>query len=327
MKQSDKTLIQVEKLQKYYGGASGLRRKQTQNVKAVDGISIEIRAGETLGVVGESGCGKSTLGRAVLWLDPPTGGTVRYQNGDLGSYSKEQLREMRRKMQIIMQDPYASLNPRMTVYDTIRAPLQNFGIGTAKEQEEQVLAVMEKVGLSRQTLYKYPHEFSGGQRQRIVIARALILRPEFVVCDEPVSALDVSVRSQVINMMCDLQRDMNLTYLFISHDLSVVKYISDRIAVMYLGKLVELAEKEEFFEHPAHPYTQALISAILVPGETGRKHIVLKGDVPSPLHPPSGCRFRTRCPHACEQCAKEEPALREITPGHYVACSELFGNR
>jgi peptide/nickel transport system ATP-binding protein/oligopeptide transport system ATP-binding protein len=271
--------------------------------------------------VGESGCGKSTLGRSVLHLDPPTGGQVLYRGTDVSNYSKSQMRQMRQKMQIIMQDPYASLNPRMTVYDAISASLKNFHMYSDQEQQEKVLEIMEKTGLSRQSMYKYPHEFSGGQRQRIVIARALVLRPEFVVCDEPVSALDVSVRSQVINMMCDLQKEMNLTYLFISHDLSVVKYISTRIAVMYLGRIVELAETEELFANPLHPYTQALMSAVLVPGETGNQHVVLTGDVPSPRNPPSGCRFHTRCHKACKECSIQDPHLREVCPGHFVACS------
>lgn len=323
MEKADKKLIQVKGLKKYYGESKKASKKNNVTVKAVDDISLDIYEGETLGLVGESGCGKSTFGRAVLYLDPPTEGSVIFRDQDINRYSKKEMREVRRKMQIIMQDPYASLNPRMTVYDTICAPLKNFHIGTPKEQEELVLNTMEKVGLSSYHLYKYPHEFSGGQRQRIVIARALILKPEFVVCDEPVSALDVSVRSQVINMMCDLQKEMNLTYLFISHDLSVVKYISDRIAVMYLGRVAEQAETDELFQNPLHPYTQALLSAILVPGETGNHHIVLNGDVPSPRKPPVGCRFHTRCIKACEKCRKEAPELREITPGHFVACHDV----
>lgn len=321
MMEENKKLVQVKNLQKYYLSDKGSSKKSC--VKAVDNISLDIYQGETLGLVGESGCGKSTLGRSILYLDPPTAGQVLYQGTDISRYSKSQMRQMRKKMQVIMQDPYASLNPRMTVYDTISAPLKNFHMGNEKQQEELVYEIMEKTGLSRQSIYKYPHEFSGGQRQRIVIARALVLQPEFVVCDEPVSALDVSVRSQVINMMCDLQKDMNLTYLFISHDLSVVKYISTRIAVMYLGRVVELAETEELFANPLHPYTQALMSAVLVPGETGRQHIVLKGDVPSPRNPPSGCRFHTRCPKACEECAHADMPLVEVKPGHFVACSRV----
>ena len=323
--EQNSTLLRLKGVRKYYGDVQG-RRRDGVTVKAVDGIDLDIHAGETLGLVGESGCGKSTLGRAVLYLDPPTAGTVEYRGSDLSSLDKEQLREMRRKMQIIMQDPYASLNPRMTVYDAICAPLKNFGLGNSKEQQERVLAIMEKVGLDSYSLHKYPHEFSGGQRQRIVIARAMVLGPEFVVCDEPVSALDVSVRSQVLNMMKDLQQEMGLTYLFISHDLSVVKYISDRIAVMYLGRIVEQAPTEELFKNPLHPYTRALMSAILVPGERGNQHIILTGDVPSPRNPPKGCHFHTRCPAACARCGQQTPKLREVTPGHFVACDQLPGD-
>ena len=296
-------------------------RRNYGSLHAVDDVSLDIFRGETLGVVGESGCGKSTLGRSILRLIEPTSGELIYNGKDLRGLNKEEMREMRKKLQLIFQDPYASLNPRMTVLDLIKAPLDVFNIGTHDERIERVLEMMKLVGLTEEQMNRYPHEFSGGQRQRIVIARAIILSPEFVVCDEPVSALDVSVRAQVLNLLKELQAKRNLTYMFISHDLSVVKYISDRIAVMYLGRVVELATKDALYDTPLHPYTKALLEAIPLP-EVGRKRsgMQLEGDVPSPINPPSGCYFHTRCPYAKDICSKEKPELKESRPGHWCAC-------
>ena len=296
-------------------------RRNYGSLHAVDDVSLDIFRGETLGVVGESGCGKSTLGRSILRLIEPTSGELIYSGKDLRGLNKEEMREMRKKLQLIFQDPYASLNPRMTVLDLIKAPLDVFNIGTHDERIERVLEMMKLVGLTEEQMNRYPHEFSGGQRQRIVIARAIILSPEFVVCDEPVSALDVSVRAQVLNLLKELQAKRNLTYMFISHDLSVVKYISDRIAVMYLGRVVELATKDALYDTPLHPYTKALLEAIPLP-EVGRKRsgMQLEGDVPSPINPPSGCYFHTRCPYAKDICSKEKPELKESRPGHWCAC-------
>ncbi len=314
-----KELMTVSHLKKDFG--QGFRSKNNV-VHALDDINLTIYEGETLGLVGESGCGKSTLGRTILQLIPPTYGSVKYRGEELTALKKTQLRSMRRKLQIIFQDPYGSLNPRMSIYQTIKAPLDVFDLGTEEEKRIKAAEMLEHVGLSARYLDRYPHEFSGGQRQRVGIARALILNPEFVVCDEAVSALDVSVRAQVLNLMQDLQKELSLTYLFISHDLSVVKHISDRVAVMYLGAIVELAPKDTLYQSPAHPYTQALLSAIPIPdiGQKGRDRILLSGDVPSPFHIPSGCRFHTRCPHATERCKNECPELREIHPGHFSAC-------
>ena len=293
----DKTLVKIENLTKNFISKKSFFGKPLSYVHAVDNVSLDIFKGETLGIVGESGCGKSTLGRSILRLTEPTSGKVIYDKTDLVSLSKEDMRQMRKRLQLVFQDPYASLNPRMTVKDLIKAPLDVFNIGNESERMEKVFQIMKQVGLTEEQLNRYPHEFSGGQRQRIVIARAIILDPEFVVCDEPVSALDVSVRSQVLNLLNTLQKEKNLTYMFISHDLSVVKYISDRIAVMYLGRVVELAEKDELYSHAAHPYTKALLSAVPI-AEVGRKReiSVLEGDVPSPINPPKGCYFNTRCP-------------------------------
>ena len=292
-----------------------------QKLRAVDNVSIDIKRGETLGLVGESGCGKSTFGRCVLRLIEPTEGKVLYENKDLLQFSKDEMRKMRRKLQMVFQDPYASLNPRMTVMEIIKAPLDVYKIGTKEERIEKVLEMAKIVGLNADAMNRYPHEFSGGQRQRIVIARALILNPEFIVCDEPVSALDVSIRSQVLNLIHDIQKKYNLSYLFISHDLSVVKHISDRVAVMYLGSIVEIAEKNELFSNPLHPYTQALLSAIPIPDvDAERKQIYLEGEVPSPLNPPSGCRFHTRCQYASQKCRELRPELNDIGNGHCIAC-------
>ena len=320
----DKTLVKIENLTKNFISKKSFFGKPLSYVHAVDDVSLGIFKGETLGIVGESGCGKSTLGRSILRLTEPTSGKVIYDKTDLVSLSKEDMRQMRKRLQLVFQDPYASLNPRMTVKDLIKAPLDVFNIGNESERMEKVFQIMKQVGLTEEQLNRYPHEFSGGQRQRIVIARAIILDPEFVVCDEPVSALDVSVRSQVLNLLNTLQKEKNLTYMFISHDLSVVKYISDRIAVMYLGRVVELAEKDELYSHAAHPYTKALLSAVPI-AEVGRKReiSVLEGDVPSPINPPKGCYFNTRCPYADERCRKEKPELRDIGCGHMCACHKV----
>ncbi len=318
---SDNVLLSVKHLTKNYVSKKSFFGKPLSYVHAVDDVSLDIFRGETLGVVGESGCGKSTLGRSILRLIEPTSGELIYNGKDLRGLNKEEMREMRKKLQLIFQDPYASLNPRMTVLDLIKAPLDVFNIGTHDERIERVLEMMKLVGLTEEQMNRYPHEFSGGQRQRIVIARAIILSPEFVVCDEPVSALDVSVRAQVLNLLKELQAKRNLTYMFISHDLSVVKYISDRIAVMYLGRVVELATKDALYDTPLHPYTKALLEAIPLP-EVGRKRsgMQLEGDVPSPINPPSGCYFHTRCPYAKDICSKEKPELKEGRPGHWCAC-------
>ena len=314
-------IIETVGLKTYFSGKKSLLQRSPKTVKAVDDISLKIYEGETLGIVGESGCGKSTLGRTILRLVKRTDGKILFEGQDISNLSGEQMRQMRRKLQMVFQDPYASLNPRMTVLELIRSPLDAFGIGTMDERLEKVRKVIRTVGISEEQLYRYPHEFSGGQRQRIVIARALILNPRFIVCDEPVSALDVSIRSQVLNLIKAIQKEYNLTYLFISHDLSVVRYISDRIAVMYLGQIVELAEKKDLYERPLHPYTQVLLSAIPIPDtEVRREKIILTGDVPSPLSPPSGCRFHTRCPVAMECCRTQAPELQEIEPGHLVRC-------
>ena len=321
---ADKTLVKIENLTKNFISKKSFFGKPLSYVHAVDNVSLDIFKGETLGIVGESGCGKSTLGRSILRFTEPTSGKVIYDKTDLVSLSKEDMRQMRKRLQLVFQDPYASLNPRMTVKDLIKAPLDVFNIGNESERMEKVFQIMKQVGLTEEQLNRYPHEFSGGQRQRIVIARAIILDPEFVVCDEPVSALDVSVRSQVLNLLNTLQKEKNLTYMFISHDLSVVKYISDRIAVMYLGRVVELAEKDELYSHAAHPYTKALLSAVPI-AEVGRKReiSVLEGDVPSPINPPKGCYFNTRCPYADERCRKEKPELRDIGCGHMCACHKV----
>jgi oligopeptide transport system ATP-binding protein len=303
-------------------GGSTVRRV----VKAVDGVSIDIFPGETLGLVGESGCGKSTLGRAVLRLTEPTGGQVLFRGNDLARLSKRGMRAQRRHLQMIFQDPYASLNPRMTVGQIVGEPLETFRLSRGRETEARVRELMTTVGLSPRFIKRYPHEFSGGQRQRIGIARALAADPDFVVADEPISALDVSIQAQIMNLMEQLQRERNLTYLFISHDLRAIRHVSDRVAVMYLGKLVEIADARVVYDDPLMPYTKALISAVPVPDpeiEATRRRIVLQGDVPSPINPPSGCRFHTRCPWAIQACREVVPPLAEIKPNHYAACIRI----
>ena len=320
----EKPLLRVENLTKHFPIMRGLIfQKQVGAVQAVENVSFEIHKGETLGLVGESGCGKSTTGRAILQLHKPTSGKVFYDDVDLVTSSAEKLRHMRRNMQIIFQDPYASLNPRMTVGSIISEPLEVHNVGTKKERTERVRELLELVRLNPYFVNRYPHEFSGGQRQRIGVARALALQPEFIVCDEPISALDVSIQAQVVNLLEELQQEFGLTYLFIAHDLSMVRHISDRVAVMYLGKVVELALRDELYDNPLHPYTQALLSAVPIPDpvkEAQRERIILKGDVPNPARPPKGCRFHTRCPIAKDVCKEDAPEWRENSPGHWVAC-------
>jgi len=318
------SILQVKNLKKYFPIGGGFLEKKVQLVKALDGVSFSVDEGETFGVVGESGCGKSTLGRVILHLLEPTEGNIIFQGQDISTLSKHELRSLRREMQIIFQDPYASLNSRHKVSYIIREPLIINKIGSNEEQEKKVYDLMDVVGLNTSHASKYPHEFSGGQRQRIGVARALSLNPKLVICDEPVSALDVSIQSQVLNLLKELQTDFNLTYIFISHDLSVVRYISDNVAVMYLGKFMELAKKEELYQNPLHPYTQALLSAIPIPKvNVKRKQIILEGDVPSPTNPPIGCRFNTRCPIVENICIEKEPEFREISPKHFIACHKV----
>jgi oligopeptide/dipeptide ABC transporter ATP-binding protein len=319
--QNGQDLVVVKELRKYFPVRSGLLQRITGQVKAVDGISFAIKSGECLGLVGESGCGKTTVGRTILRLVEPTAGSVTFDNVDVAQASRKALKTLRRDMQIIFQDPYSSLDPRVPVGESVGEGLLIHGMKDGRERHALVLDMMRKVGLEEYHVRRYPHEFSGGQRQRIGIARALALQPRFIICDEPVSALDVSIQSQVLNLLRDLQHELGLTYLFIAHNLSVVEHISDRVAVMYLGKMAELTAREELFRNPLHPYTQALMSAIPIPDPTlKRERIVLTGDVPSPLNPPSGCRFHTRCPKAMDVCNIEEPVFRDVAGGHFVAC-------
>lgn len=313
---NNEIILEVKNLKKHFKVSSGV-------VKAVDGVSFSIRKGETLGLVGESGCGKSTTGRTIIQLYQPTGGDIIFKGKKINNLRGSELKKFNREMQMIFQDPYASLNPRMTVADIIGEGIDIHNLSTGKERLHRIYELLETVGLNSEHANRFPHEFSGGQRQRIGIARALAVEPDFIIADEPISALDVSIQAQVVNLLQDLQKDKGLTYLFIAHDLSMVKHISDRIGVMYLGHLVEVAESLELYEKPYHPYTEALLSAIPIPDpkvERTRERIILEGDVPSPLNPPSGCRFRTRCPKAMPECAVEIPQLKEIEPGHFVAC-------
>jgi len=316
-----KDLIKVNELVKYFPVRGGLLQRVVAWVQAVDNISFAIREGETVGLVGESGCGKTTVGRTMLRLIEPTAGSVFFNDVDVFSLKGGDLKAMRRNMQIIFQDPYASLDPRMPIGESIAEGLKIHNIGTPRERFERSIEMLRKVGMEDYHARRYPHEFSGGQRQRIGIARALALQPKFIVADEPVSALDVSIQSQVLNILKELQREFGLTYLFIAHNLSVVEHISDRVAVMYLGKMVEMTTREELFRNPLHPYTQALMSAIPVPDpRLSRERIILEGDVPSPLNPPTGCRFHPRCPVVLDHCSAEEPPFREVSPDHLVAC-------
>ena len=316
-----KDLIQIKNLVTYFPVRSGLLQRTVAWVQAVDDVSFTIRAGETLGLVGESGCGKTTVGRSILRLIEPTSGSVLFDGKDVLAMRRKELKDLRRDMQIIFQDPYASLDPRVPIGESVMEGLNIHKIGSRRERRDLMIETLHKVGLEDYHARRYPHEFSGGQRQRIGIARALALRPRFIICDEPVSALDVSIQSQVLNILKDLQADFNLTYLFIAHNLSVVEHISERVAVMYLGKIVEVTTRDTLFKMPLHPYTQALMSAIPIADPTlKRQRTILKGDVPSPLHPPTGCRFHPRCPVAKENCSVDEPVLREIRPGHQVAC-------
>ena len=325
MVENNVPLLKVEHLHKEFPTGSGFMggKFSKKVVSAVNDLSFEIRAGETFGLVGESGCGKSTTGRAIMHLDPPTSGKVYFEGRDISKMNKKELKAMRREMQFIFQDPYASLNPRMTIGEIISEPMVIHGIGTPEERIERVRELLDVVGLNPEHINRYPHEFSGGQRQRVGIARSFILRPKLIICDEPVSALDVSIQAQVLNLLKDLQKQYGTAYLFIAHDLSVVQHISDRVAVMYLGKMVELSDWKSLYAEPNHPYTQALLSAVPIPDpdvQQNRKRIILAGDPPSPIDPPSGCRFHTRCPIAQAKCSEEAPEFREIGEGHFCAC-------
>ena len=318
-----KPLLEVRDLKTYFPIKKGVFARTVGHVKAVDDVSFDIAAGKTLGLVGESGCGKSTLARVLIRIHKPDAGSIVFEGEDIARASAAEIRPLRKRMQMVFQDPYASLNPRMTVADIIGEPLDIHGLARGREKQQRVEELLRVVGLNPYFANRYPHEFSGGQRQRIGIARALAVNPSFIVCDEPISALDVSIQAQIINLLEELQDEFGLTYLFIAHDLSVVRHISDRIAVMYLGKIVELADRLELYEQPLHPYTKALLSAVPIPDPTierKRERIILTGDVPSPVNPPPGCRFHTRCPLADTICREQEPEFREVTPGHWAAC-------
>ncbi len=316
-----KIILEVKNLKKYFPVLGGVFSRPVAWVKAVDDVSFHIYEGETFSLVGESGSGKTTTGKTILKLHEPTSGHILFEGKDISNYSPSEMRPLRRDMQIIFQDPYGSLNPRLPVGEIIREPLAVHKIGTKKEQEERVVEIMKLVGLRPEYLHRYPHEFSGGQRQRIGIARAVVLNPKFIVADEPVSALDASIQAQVLNLLLELQQKLALTYLFIAHNLAVVRHVSDRIGVMYLGKLMEVADTKELFDNPLHPYTQALLSAIPIPDpDVKKERIILQGDIPSPINPPSGCPFRTRCMYAKDICAEKTPPLVDIGDGHYVAC-------
>lgn len=321
----DKILLEAKNVKKYYPVSGGLGSKNKKVLKAVDGVDLTVHEGEIVGLVGESGCGKSTFGRTILRLHSVTDGTICFDGKNIEKLSMKALRPIRRDMQMIFQDPYASLSPRMTIYDSVKAPLDVLEKNLSDaEKEAKIVDILSTVGVTEQHMNKYPHELSGGQRQRVVIARAMITNPKFVVCDEPVSALDVSVRAQVLNLMKKLQRDTGVAYLFISHDLSVVKYICETVAVMYLGRIVEIASKQDLFAKPLHPYTQALMSAIPIPDiHVKQERIILHGDIPSPVNPPRGCPFHTRCPYASENCMESVPTLKDVGNGHKVACHRL----
>jgi oligopeptide transport system ATP-binding protein len=326
----NEALVIVRNLKKYFPITKGnIMQRHVGDIKAVDGVSLDIYRGETLGLVGETGCGKTTLGRTMLRLYKPTEGQIIFDGCDLIDIKSSELRHMRRRMQMIFQDPYASLNPRMTIGSIISAPLTVHKVASGQEKRERVNELLEMVGLSPHFLNRYPHEFSGGQRQRVGIARALALNPDLIICDEPISSLDVSIQAQVVNLLEELQEELGLTYLFIAHDLSMVRHISDRMGVMYLGKIVELADRDEIYLNPLHPYTQALMSAVPIPDPEAsgrRQRIILEGDIPSPAEPPVGCNFNTRCPNKKDGCLEEDPSYLEVTPGHWVACSSAHSS-